>query len=149
MGPSLDIEKTHSHSQTLGNHDPASEPLKVLDAWPLQNGYELRLVHRYLEPDFTDLFKKHFQDMFPMTDASQLVSSQEKEAEKTLKSHFKDRFSIRLGVYKNEKVIAWSLGWQTDHTNFYMANSCVLPEYRKQGLYSTLVKKLIQIVTEK
>lgn len=42
------------------------------------------------------------------------------------------------------KVVGWSFGFQKDAEEFYMTNSAVIPEYRKMGIYKTLLSMMVE-----
>jgi GNAT superfamily N-acetyltransferase len=53
-------------------------------------------------------------------------------------------YELNLGVFYQDKMIAWSDGQQMSDNRYYMRNSAVLPQHRNQGIYS----KLTDIVLE-
>jgi GNAT superfamily N-acetyltransferase len=64
-----------------------------------------------------------------------------------LQSRIKERARINLALLHQGKMVGWSYGWQESvHAgDFYMAGSLVLPEHRRQGFYSALVRKLLDL----
>lgn len=55
-------------------------------------------------------------------------------------------FRINLGLFKGDEFVGWSFGWQIDCETFYMTNSAVFPEHRRQGLYNALLKEVVEMV---
>lgn len=59
-------------------------------------------------------------------------------------------YKLYLGLFdKDEKFVGWSWGFQENNTTFYMCNSAVLPDHRRIGLYSSLVSRCIDILSNK
>ena len=54
---------------------------------------------------------------------------------------------IKLALLHDGLLVGWSYGWQDSvHAgDFYMAGSLVLPAHRKLGLYSALVRKILEL----
>jgi GNAT superfamily N-acetyltransferase len=50
---------------------------------------------------------------------------------------------VRIGAFREDALVAWSVGWFEREGAFYMANSAVLPEHRRKGLYSEMVRRCI------
>ncbi|MDG2348065.1 MAG: GNAT family N-acetyltransferase [Gammaproteobacteria bacterium] len=61
-----------------------------------------------------------------------------------LRSNMGQPIRINLGVYHGDEFIGWSWGFQESHLKFYMCNSAILPKYRRRGLYTMLVQKIIE-----
>lgn len=51
-----------------------------------------------------------------------------------------DAFLVREG----QKLVAAFLGWQSDEVTYYMQTSAVHPDFRRQGLYSELARRVIE-----
>lgn len=114
--------------------------------WPINQNLAIRLVERFEDPEFTRLCERIFYKDFPGVEWERLLSAEEKGRHQALKKTFGFPNTIRLGVYEGAKLIGWTVGWQDGDSTFYMANSAVLPEYRRQGIYNALVQRLICIL---
>ena len=51
---------------------------------------------------------------------------------------------VRFGAYSDEQLVGWTYGWFQRPDRFIMANSAVLPSYRRLGLYSRLVGAIVE-----
>lgn len=102
--------------------------------------------------DFGGLWVEHSKKIF---EENQLIfsprdfySENEKENAKILSQNMGQPFRLCLGVFKNDKFVGWSWGIQEPAETFYMVNSAILPEYRRLGLYSMLLKTMIESVSK-
>lgn len=129
--------------------DPSSGGLVIHREWPTDAGFTIRQVERFEEPEFTQLCQQIFYRDFPGVEWEKLLSEEERAGHRALKKAFGFPNAIRLGAYAEEKLIGWTVGWQDGESSFYMANSAVLPEYRRQGVYRTLVNTLLDLLREK
>ena len=57
---------------------------------------------------------------------------------------------IDVGLFYKEELIGWSYGWHggVQAATYYMANSCVFPEFRRKGYYSKMLEKVLEIANE-
>lgn len=46
---------------------------------------------------------------------------------------------VRVGAFAGERLVGWSHAWREPGGQLYVANSAVLPAYRRQGLYTRLI----------
>lgn len=60
-----------------------------------------------------------------------------------LKSKLGTPIRINLGVFDKDKLIGWSWGFQESPAKYYMCNSAIIPEYRRKGLYTKLIKEVL------
>ncbi len=97
--------------------------------------------------EFADFFKRHraivFEEDFDF-DIQQVLTDVEKtnRAEKIekLKGAYRHFLVARCGG----KFVGWSFGVQRAAEDLFMINSAVLPSYRRQGIYSQLLKTTIE-----
>jgi len=68
---------------------------------------------------------------------------------KELEKNLKDKYQLRLAVLDQEQLVGWTFGWQDSGTTFFMGASIILPEYRRKGLYSKLIEKVLEITNLK
>lgn len=115
----------------------------------LENGY---LIKEMSEKDFFPLFSKHYDDIFG-TDHTFFADSHYTEAEKqkikSLQSKLGNLFGLHLGLFtKDNEFVGFSFGYQESEETFYVAASAVLPQHRGQGLYTSMLKVLIEKTTD-
>ncbi len=62
-----------------------------------------------------------------------------------LRKKLSNKIEICLVIFdENRALIAWSWGFQETSMSFYMANSAVIEEYRRQGLYTLLLDEMVK-----
>ena len=54
----------------------------------------------------------------------------------------------QLVAKDGDKIIGWSFGQQKSYDDFYMINSAVFPEYRRQGIYTKLMELAMEHITD-
>lgn len=54
----------------------------------------------------------------------------------------------QLVAKDGDKIIGWSFGQQKSYDDFYMINSAVFPEYRRQGVYTELMRLAVKHITD-
>ncbi len=120
--------------------------MEILEQWPVRDEIKIAKVEKLPEKEYLEQINKHLLETYPSLPWRDQLDEQRKGQLKELKQRVKDRYEIRLALLDGNKMIGWSYGWQDSvhHGDFYMAASLVLPEYRHQGLYSTLVKKILE-----
>ena len=92
-----------------------------------------------------ELFPKAFPDLVAFNYRDLFTDQQRYDVER-LRQRLRDRFVLRLVVRYGDDVAGWSLGVQNTAEQFRMANSAVLPEHRGKGLYSALLKYVLDRV---
>jgi GNAT superfamily N-acetyltransferase len=105
------------------------------------------------EEEFKPLFEKYndsmFQDMHSYQ-LSEILSLPDLEKIETLRLNMKSQYRLYLGVFdQKDEFIGWTWGFQENSETFNMVNSAVLEDHRRQGLYSALLARCIEILTEK
>ena len=58
------------------------------------------------------------------------------------------QYRIYLTAWEDEKLVGWSWGFQNSGLEFYMCNSAVFPEHRRKGIYTELIKKVLNKAQE-
>lgn len=112
--------------------------------------YEIREMS---QEEFLPIWNLHAEKIFD--DHSQIfrvfdwLDHQEKEKAKDLRKFIAEAYQLRLGVFVGGQCVGWSVGHQESAETYYMRNSAVLPEYRRQGLYTALMHKTTEILKEK
>lgn len=115
----------------------------------LQNGYTIKeLEAKEFFPQFGKIYNLLFGEdhtFFPES----YYSVEEKRKLSQLKQRMGDLYELRIAVFSPEnEFVGFTFGFQESEETFYMAASGLLPAHRGQGLYSEMVKYLIQKTTE-
>ena len=116
----------------------------------MNHEYEIREMR---EEDFLPLFDKHKKSVFEDVHSyslNDLLSDTEQESIKVLGQGVLAPYKLYLGAFdKKNQFVGWSWGQQENSSTFYMVNSAILPEHRRKGLYGTLVKKCVDVISKK
>ena len=123
--------------------------MKIINQWAIKNNYSVVEVDTFPKDIYKKLLNDYLLSEYPFLKWEQKLSDDEKEKIKELSGLNKDGFKLRLALLKGDELIGFSFGWQETSTTFFMAASLVIPEYRRSGLYTELVKKVLQITKEK
>lgn len=116
---------------------------------------QIKLPTGFKFVDLTDdEFQKHWNDWGPrifdenstILDMRKVLSEQEKSHLRELRKNTSQLISLNMGIFKDEIFCGWFSGDQYNHETFYMRNSAILPEYRRQGLYSALMSEVLNRV---
>ncbi|MEN9827227.1 MAG: hypothetical protein RI953_2972 [Pseudomonadota bacterium] len=78
-----------------------------------------------------------------------LYSEQELHQSEANTARFAKLETIYCLLMLNGKCIGWHYGHQDGPTCYYMCNSAVLPQHRRQGYYSWLAKSVMEEVTRR
>lgn len=123
--------------------------IELIKSWDIDPEFKICHVEKFDE-SFNDLVRKFFDLSYPILRWREHLSIDDSQAVKDLNSNLKSRKRINIGIYKKENIVGWSYGWQggLESATYYMANSYVLPEYRRKGFYSLMLEKVIEISKE-
>ena len=109
------------------------------------------IEYKFIEKnEFLPLLKEFVPKVFThSTDINleELYSEMENEKSKQLGAIFNNGYRIYLTAWDNDKLAGWSWGYQKDGKEFYMCNSGVLPEYRRQNVYTELMNRIVDKAT--
>lgn len=115
----------------------------------LENGYTIKEM---AAQDFFPLFGKIYDSIFGEDHTffpDSFYTDLENQKLRALKSRIGDTFQLFLGLFSpSNEFVGFSFGFQEGEETFYMAASAVRPDHRQKGLYTALVKYLIQRTTE-
>lgn len=110
-------------------------------------------IKELTEEEFLPLFDKHKKSVFEDVHAyslPDLLDDREQECMTVLEQGLGNPYKLYLGVFdKDNQFIGWTWGQQENKTTFYMVNSAVLSDYRRKGLYSSLIHKCIDVLSQK
>jgi len=111
----------------------------------------MKIDYEFIEgKDFFEFFRKHRSDIFEADfdfRIEDILSDEEKEKIRENRKFIQPQH-YHLVAKCEGKIIAWSFGMQKTHEDFYMINSAVFPEYRRQGIYTKMMQKGVDKVTE-
>ena len=102
--------------------------------------YEIRKMSK---DDFFPLMKNLHEKVFSEDlsyNPNSILNEHEKNRLAALAEYSKDRFELHLGVFKGEEFIGWHFGYQVNQWEFYMCNTGVLEEHRRNGIYTSLLE---------
>jgi len=119
--------------------------LEIIDNWQLDNGFTLAWVKKLPDEQYLKQFNQHLLQGFTVLPWKTSLSDEDKAKHERLQSLLKDRFQIKLALLSEDSMIGWSYGWQINNTDFNVGGSLVLPEYRFKGLYSAMMKRMLEI----
>lgn len=102
------------------------------------------------QEEFFPLVNKYHEEVYENTQTFRLtdaLNEGEKKSLKNLEGKLQDIVRLNYGLYCGDKFAGWSWGYQMDASRFYMCNSAVLPQFRRQGFYRKLLEKVVDHVS--
>ena len=103
--------------------------------------------------EFAPHFKAHRDTVFAGDHSYPLSAALDETARAKLTAldqHMADVLDLNLGAFDAEgRLVGWAFGVQESRGRFYMINSAVLPGYRRQGIYSALLRYTLDWVAER
>jgi hypothetical protein len=114
--------------------------------YKLPKGYQIKEVS---VDEFRKLWekpgKKIFHDASLFYDSAEVHSKKELANFKKLRASFgsQNHYKVNLALFYHKKFVGWSWGFQETPTVFYMCNSAILKEHRGKGLYTCLMKEIL------
>lgn len=96
----------------------------------------LRTVDRFPEPLFTDLVSRLLHDADRRAVSARLFTPREQPPTPTAAQQ------VRIGAYAGDEMVGWSHAFLQHGGTLYVANSAVVPEYRRQGVYTRLIASM-------
>lgn len=108
--------------------------------------FEFKFITR---EEFWPLFEKYrpilFEDNAEIN-TTELYSEIENEKSKQLHKicSNENKIFLYLTAWHDNKLAGWSYGLQINNKEFYMYNSAVFPEYRRQKLYTELMNRVVE-----
>lgn len=98
--------------------------------------------------EFKPLFDKYKLEIFEEDHSYvlwDLFDEQEMSSVDRLSKNLGQPYKLYLAAFNAEnEFVGWSWGFQENSTTFYMCNSAVLPEFRRQGIYSRILTECLQ-----
>lgn len=97
-------------------------------------------------PFFHEIRPKIFESNFDFdVQAVQSEIEKEKQSRMPLMENVQ---RYQLVVKDGDKIIGWSFGIQRTYQDFYMVNAAVFPEYRRRGIYTELMRRAVEYITD-
>ena len=111
----------------------------------------MNLSYQYLSseeffPFFNDNRLKIFVGEFNFATQSIMTETEKEKVRDMPRMENIQRY--QLVAKDGDKIIGWSFGQQRTYDDFYMVNSAVFPEYRRQGIYTELMRLAVDHITE-
>ena len=103
------------------------------------------------EPTFTNFFHAHKKTIYQNDFAFSLdgiLSPEEKAKRSEHAGKLKDVERYHLFAKKEGEVIGWSFGMQKGADDFFMRNSAVFPAHRRSGVYTGMLERSVQYLSE-
>ncbi len=125
--------------------------MDILKQWKFDQNTIIAQVDKYPENVINEHVAEYMMQNVPSLPwRSQLDDSAVKKL-KQLHAGTKENYRLKLVALEGKQIVGWSFGFQDtlDSSSYFMAGSVVLPERRRQGLYSALVAKVLEITEKK
>jgi ribosomal protein S18 acetylase RimI-like enzyme len=116
-------------------------------------GQELPQEFRFVDLSQED-YQRHWNEWGPRIfdenstnlDTRKILSDEEKAGLRELQKNTAQLIRMNIGIFKGDQLCGWFSGDQYNYETFYMRNSAVLPEFRRQGLYTALLREALRRV---
>lgn len=109
--------------------------------WLFKNQYEFRQVESLIaDPGFKSLLDV----LGGPPPWEELLAQEEREGHERLKEAAKVLTRIRIGIYFKNQLVGFTFAFQSEGSNLHMAMSCVHPEHQRKGLYSELLRAVLE-----
>ena len=106
------------------------------------NDLIFRAVEKFPEPAFSALAREAFSDYEPSELLTAVLDQEAVTRPRTL--NVADEGSLRIGVFRGDSLVAWTFARPEGANHLHMINSGVAPAERGHGVYSKLVKLVIE-----
>jgi ribosomal protein S18 acetylase RimI-like enzyme len=101
-----------------------------------------RVVERFPEPAFSALAEEAFSDYEPSSLLADVLNEEAAARSSTLKAL--DYGAIRVAAFRGDSLVGWTFACQEGPSHLHMINSGVAPVERRHGVYSELVRLIIE-----
>jgi GNAT superfamily N-acetyltransferase len=95
----------------------------------------IRTVERFEEPAFTELVNQLLHDPDRREIGERLFGTAAAPPASGARN-------VRVGAFCGERLVGWSHAWLQPGGHLYVGNSAIVPEHRRQGLYTRLIGAL-------
>jgi RimJ/RimL family protein N-acetyltransferase len=111
-------------------------------SWKFRDHYEFRVEEDLnSDPNYQRLIDSLLGGMPPV---DSLLSEEEKQLREALKVTTQGLVSFRVGVYFGGELIGFTRAIQISRTILHMAISCVHTEHQRNGIYTELVRAVLE-----
>ena len=101
-----------------------------------------RVIDKFPVPEFSLLAAKAFSDYETSELLTQVLNAEAALKPKSLNTA--DDGALRIGAFRGDSLIGWTLARPQGEGHIHMINSGVAPAHRNQGVYSKLVQLVIE-----
>jgi ribosomal protein S18 acetylase RimI-like enzyme len=106
------------------------------------NSISFRVLESFPEPAYSELIDEAFSD-YDESELLTAVSADEAAARPTAIGG-ESGAALRVGAFRQEKLVGWTYANPEGSSLLYMVNSGVAPDERNRGIYSGLVRLVIE-----
>ena len=110
----------------------------------LFNNYKYKIVEH---KEFNEVFVEKRPLVFGETNTI-YIEKLLNENEKAFKYPKYDIYRLRILIYCEKEIVGWFVGYQKG-AEFYMMNTGILKEHQGKGIYTKLLKEIIEIIKPK
>jgi len=106
------------------------------------NNSTFRVVDQFPEPAFSALTEEAFSDY----EASELLTdvANEEAATRPGTPNTTEQGVLRIGAFRRDVLVGWTFARPEGASHLYMIDSGVTPAARRQGIYSELVRLVLE-----
>jgi GNAT superfamily N-acetyltransferase len=101
------------------------------------------------DEEFVPLFRQYRPQVFADTlevFPDLLLSEGEKSAVQNLSRRMGTPYRLNLGIYRDGQFVGWSFGVQASGDTFSMINTGILPDHQGRGVYTALLRRILEIL---
>ena len=101
------------------------------------------------DEEFVPLFRQYRPQVFADTlevFPDLLLSEGEKSAVQNLSRRMGTPYRLNLGIYRDGQFVGWSFGVQASGDTFSMMNTGILPDHQGRGVYTALLRRILEIL---
>jgi ribosomal protein S18 acetylase RimI-like enzyme len=110
---------------------------------------DIRQVDTFDEAALKGIAEPIFGDAARQQHLKELIGPEAAERHAALRQSLPKADRIRIGAFDGDRLIGYSQGWFEPGGGFYIGSSAVDADYRRQGLYTQLLKAIEQTVRER
>ena len=109
----------------------------------------IRRVDTFDEAALKAIAEPIFGDVARQQHLKELIGSEAAERHAELRQSLPNAERIRIGAFDGDRLVGYSQGWFEVGGAFYIGSSAVDPDYRRQGLYTQLLKAIEHAVRDR
>jgi ribosomal protein S18 acetylase RimI-like enzyme len=108
-------------------------------------GYAVERVQRFPEPAFGRIVRSLLRGSAVDWDA--LAPAPERRRARARRGAFRPVYTLRIAAFAGDELVGCSYAWQDGADRLYMALSAVLPAHRRRGLYTAMLRMVIDVAS--